>query len=463
MNDAVRTSANRPEVLIALAAACALLTGAGAAAGQTVTLDQAVREGLAESPAIRQAEAASVAASAGRWEAWGRFLPSARFGTSLFENDRLQRTATDPITGGIVNLPDSLIARRLSYGTRATFDADWTVFDPAGMMSIRAARAEAAGAGHTLRGARARIAAEVTLAYLQALEAGAVLEWRRADVHRAAELRRLAEGRFDVGEVPEVDVLQARLAEGDAELALIEAEGTAEAARLALLEHLGARAGGGLELVEPQLPEGSRLPSEETLRRLVLEESAELAALRADRSVAVSNRRAHQAQMLLPSLSLGATRYRSEFGPTREAMTLDPRNEETYYGVSLSWSPLFQPGRRMAERQRTAAAVSGAEARMASLRGALTRELETALATLRRADLLRQRSELNLELAARQREQAAERYRVGVAPLVERLQAEGLAREAERQAIAARYAPLRALAELQRLSGSDLIPLHDDR
>jgi outer membrane protein TolC len=447
-------------LLLLTAAALSAATPAGAQApvpATPLTLEAAVRSGLAGSPAVRQAEAAAVAGSAARWDAWGRLLPSVRFGTSLFENDRLQRTATDPITGGIVSLPDSLIARRLSYGTRVTFDADWTVFDPAGMMSIRAANADAAAAGHSLRGARARIAAEITLAYLQALEAEAVVAWRRAEVERAAELRRLAEARFEVGEVPEIDLLQARLAEGDAELGLIEATAAAETARLALAEHLGPDAR-QFVLREPEVPSSGALPSEEILRRIVLEESAELAALRAERSAAVAGRRAHQAGLLLPSVSVGATRYRTEFGQTRDALTFDPRNEETFYGLSLSWSPLLQPGRRVAEQRRTGAAVAAAEARLAIRRAALEGELQTALSTLRRGDLLQQRSELNLRLAARQREQAAERYRVGVAPLVERLQAEGLAREAERQAIAARYAPLRALAELQRVSGAPLIP-----
>ena len=42
--------------------------------------------------------------------------------------------------------------------------------------------------------------------------------------------------------------------------------------------------------------------------------------------------------------------------------------------------------------------------------------------------------------------------------MVELRRAEGLAREAERQAVAARFAPLRALAELQRASGAPVLP-----
>jgi outer membrane protein TolC len=64
------------------------------------------------------------------------------------------------------------------------------------------------------------------------------------------------------------------------------------------------------------------------------------------------------------------------------------------------------------------------------------------------------RRALNLEIAGVQREQAEERYRLGAGSLAERLQAEALAREAERQAIIARYAMLRGLAQLQLASGN---------
>jgi outer membrane protein TolC len=87
---------------------------------------------------------------------------------------------------------------------------------------------------------------------------------------------------------------------------------------------------------------------------------------------------------------------------------------------------------------------------VAARRPALVREVETALARIRRARMLEERSTLNLALAERQREPAAERYRLGVAPITETIQAEALAREAERQAVTAEFARRRAVAELER-------------
>lgn len=436
----------------------AALSAPGAAAqapigADTLTLPEAVRMALGESPAVREAEAAQTTARAGRWESWGRFLPSVALFTGLNQGQVLQRTANDPVTGGIVQLPDSLIRLRETFSTSSAVSASWTVFDGGrGIWATRRASAEERAAGFARDAARARVAAGVTLAYVDVLEAEALREARRTELRRAEELVRVAQGRREVGQIPELELLQARLAEGDAEIGLLEAETAADAARLALLQHLGLRSDAPVVLRPPPAPALASLPAEEALRECALARSAEMAALRASQAAA---KRQVQAERwwFLPSVTVGATWVRSEFGQTREAITFSPRNEQAYYRVGLSWSPLDQPGLRMAERQRAQAALQLAEARVAGRRASLAREVEVALGYLRRARLLDERSRLNDQLAQEQLEQASERYRLGVAPLVERLQAEALAKEAERQAITARYAALRAIAELEQAAG----------
>ena len=449
----------RNAVLFSLLGAALLSAGTAAAqepAGR-LTLDQAVGMALARSPSLRQAESARAVAGAGRWESWGRLVPSLSLSTGLVESATLQRTASDPVTGGIVQLPDSLIRSREAYSTATALSAEWTLFDGGqSLWGVRRANAEVRAADLSLAAARARVASEVTLAYVGVQEADALREARRTELRRAAELVRIAEGRLEVGQVPELEVLQARLAQGDAELAVLEAESAAESARLSLFQHLGVRADSSLALVDPTAPAAAALPPEEALRTCALEQSTDLAALRASRSAASQGVQAER-WWFLPSVSVGATWRRSEFGLTREALTLNPRNEQTYYQLAFSWGPLDQPGRRIAERQRASAALRTAEARIEERRATLVREVEVALGQLRRARLLEERSRLNQQLAARQLEQASERYRLGLAPLVERLQAEALTKEAERQAITARFAALRALAELERASGVRLL------
>jgi outer membrane protein len=421
---------------------------------RTLTLDEAIRIALTRSPTLQQADAQRIRDGASEWEGWDRLLPSLNFSTGLNQNEILQRTVSDPITGGIIQLPDSLIDLRQTFGTQAALSASWTLFDGGrNIQNVRRARAEGRAADFAFDAAHARVAATVTIAYLNALEAAATEAVLRAEVNRSAELERTAVGRFEVGEVPEVDALQARLTASDAEINLMEAESASYTARLALFEHLQIAPGSGIALAEPPDPDLSALPSEEVLRELASERSAQLAAQGARLEAAERGVDA-QRWWFLPSVTVGANWIRSEFGQTRDALTFSPRNEQTYYRLNFSWSPLERPGGTIAERRRTQGNFRVARAELALQEAALVRGVETALDRLSRARALRERSEINLRLAERQRQQADERYRLGVAPLVERLNADALAAEAARQAIVARYAALRALAELEQAAGT---------
>jgi outer membrane protein len=419
----------------------------------TLTLEEAIRTALARSPSIREAEGQRMFAHASRYDSWGRLIPSLGYSSGFTRSDVTQRTSTNPITGGTVTLPDSLVQSLHSYGTQAVLSARWDVFDGGQTYwEIRQANAQAEAADYAFQSTRARVAADVALAYLDALEAVAQESAKKAQLESARELARVAAERFRVGEVPEIDNLQAQLAVSDAEIAVLESESSTDSARLALFENLGLPPDRQLALVEPQAPDSASIPSEDELRRRALNESAELASLRGDREAAERGLDAEK-WWFLPQVSLGIDWFRSEFGNNNDAFTLSPSNTQTTYSLGVSWTPFDRRGGLIADRRRARADVYTAEGRLASREASLAREVEVALGRLRRARLLEQKSRLNLTLARQQREQAAERYRLGLAPIVERLTAEALAADADRQGIAARYATLRALAELERSAG----------
>jgi outer membrane protein TolC len=435
---------------LALHAAVAAAQGAPPPpAGGALTLEEAVATAVGASPEIRAAEAQRTASRATRWSSWGQLIPTLRLSSGLNQSDILQRTAEDPITGGIVALPDSLISRRRTFGTSGVLALDWIVFDGGRRVwGVRQAEAEIRSADHMLELARARTVATVAGAYLDLLEATALERVQEAEVERAQGLLRLAQGRFDVGGVPEIDLLQAQIAAGDAELALMEASSQVEAARQALAVHLPGLDLSGVGVVEPAILEAGALPAAGEVQACSVEGNPEIASLRAQVDAA---RRGQEANRfwLLPTVTVGTTRVRSEFGQSSNALTLEPSNEQTYYRVGLSWNPLDQPGQRLAERSRALATRESSEAMLQSRRSAIGRDTRLAVDQLQRARQQEERRLLNLRLAGLQREQALERYRSGVGTLLEQLQGEALAREAERQAIAARYAGLRALAALQ--------------
>jgi outer membrane protein len=421
----------------------------------TLRLERALEIALASSPELRHAEAQALGASAGRLEGWGRLVPSILVSTGIARGAALQRTATDPLSGRIVDLPEDEVELWRTYATQAAVSADWTLFTGGQqLLQIRRAEHEARAARLTLAAARARVGAGVTLAYLDALEADALRRVRQADLERAGALVDAAEARFEVGEAPEIDVLQARVGMNDADLALMEAEIQAEAARLVLAQYLAGGAPADGVLLAPARPAVLEWEPER-IRACALRHSAELEA-HAARARAGGTARTAAAWSFLPTIRAGATWARSEFGQTRDAITSEPRNENTTYRLTMSWTPLDQPGHWLANRRRAAALEAETAAALAVRRPAVERQVEMSLTRLQRARLLRERSELNLELAARQREHAAERYRVGVAPITEMIQAEALAREAERQAVTARFADLRALAEIETAAGVSL-------
>lgn len=437
----------------ALGLASALAPGgadAQAAGGDTLRLEEAVHTALYASPELRQAEARAAAAGAGQWDAWGRLMPSVSLWSDFSSQGTLRRTGEDPITGGPVLLPDSLIQFRETFQTRAGVNLNWTLLDGGQRFwQVRRARRDA-DAGHAAADAAlARVAAGVTIAYLDVLEAEAQWRVRSAEVERAHALAEAAQARFEVGDAPELDVLQARLAASDAELAMEEAQAAAETARLVLVEYLEPDTDPDVALAPPAPASAIERLSEDELRQCALNGSADLAASRARLEAARMGAAAWR-WSVLPTVRFGVGWGRAEFGETREALTLGPRNESTTYSVAVSWNPLSQPGQWVGDRQRARAAEAEAEANLAAHRPAIVREVEVALGRIRRARMLEERSLLNLELAARQREQAAERYRLGVAPITETIQAEALAREAERQAVTAEFARRRGYAELER-------------
>ncbi|HEX6642209.1 MAG TPA: TolC family protein, partial [Thermoanaerobaculia bacterium] len=228
-------------VRFGIAASVALLVAMDAAGQTRITLEDARRVAAESSPALREAAARAGIGSAGRIESWGRLLPSVRLSAGVDRSGVLQRTAEDPITGGIVSLPDSLIEERRSYGTTAMLSLDWTLFDGGqNWLELRRAGALSDAADQRLSAARAHARANATIAYLDALEANAQAEVRDAEARRARTLLDAAETRFRTGAVPEIDMLQASLALNEAELALEDARIEVDAARAALAVYVGS-------------------------------------------------------------------------------------------------------------------------------------------------------------------------------------------------------------------------------
>lgn len=439
----------------AAVAALLLLPVSGAAQeGEPLTLTAAVQAALARSPEVQRADASRARARAERADGWGAILPRVSLSSGLARTDVLQRTATDPLTGGNVELPDSLVQSHRGFGTTAVASLDWTLFSGGRTLNrAAAARIRLRAAEHEGAAARVQVEAETTLAYLDALEAEALVEVRAAEKTHAEALERTALARYETGQVPEIDLLQAQLAASEAVIALLDATAEARVRRLALLGRAGLRADRAYRLEPP----AAALPVDAAgLADRLLTASPVLARVRAEQHAARRERSAARSGLLLPTVTLGMDRVWSEFGQSRDAFTLEPRNTQAYYRLSVSWSPLARGGAMFAESHRASAALLAAEAESRAAEQRVEHEVAAGVERWTRAGAVAVRARLNLALAERQREQAEERYRLGLAPLTERLYANARWAEAARQEVLARYAPLRAVAELERATGVSL-------
>lgn len=105
---------------------------------------------------------------------------------------------------------------------------------------LRKARQAAASAD--LAGAATNLTTVVTQQYLTVLQARENAAVARKQLERNQEFLRLAQARFDVGQATLIDVRQAQVARGQAEVALLRAETAVSVEKLRLFEQMGVSA-----------------------------------------------------------------------------------------------------------------------------------------------------------------------------------------------------------------------------
>jgi outer membrane protein len=209
---------------------------ASAAAQQppaTLSLEEAVRLARSHNPLFRATANDENVADWEVAEAYGAFLPNLVVGSGI--NYQLEGTPRfGNFSGAELGLSRSPPQYFSSYDIQLGMQISGaTLFDAArARASSRATEARIEAAGFTLD-------ADVTSQYLDALQASDMVTLRRQELETADEAFKLAQGRVDAGAAPRLDVAQAEVSRGRAEVALLQAENDARAQRLALLQLLG--------------------------------------------------------------------------------------------------------------------------------------------------------------------------------------------------------------------------------
>lgn len=305
--------------LVVLTVALLLVSGLAAdslAALQEVpaelSLEQAVDIARENNPQIARARNDEVAADWRVREAYGSLMPSATFTGGL----SWQGSGETQLAGGQVTLGDLGFGNQPSYYSSSyrlgvNLSLSWaTLLAPGQQKASR--RATLAG----IEGTEWTIVTQVTGGYIDV--------WRQQEGVRIAQLQlenaefnlRLAQGQLEVGQVTPIDVGQAEVQVGRAEVTLLQAQNALTTSRMRLLQLLGVPIDQSFEVTTPfELSEPTW--ELETLTAVALEDNPDLKAsrLQSDAS-AIAVRSAWSSYM--PSLSIGA----GWSGFTREASSV---------------------------------------------------------------------------------------------------------------------------------------------
>ncbi|WP_158617127.1 TolC family protein [Corallococcus exercitus] len=387
-----------------------LLLWGGSALGEPLTLRSALLEATSQAPALAQARAREAVARG---------------------EEELARTFS-PLTlsvGGGGNDPRwtvGLTQRLPAPGARAA--------------RVLAAELTARGAADERRASEATARADARRAYFSLVRARQLLETSARALALARESEAAAVLLFETGAAPELDLLQARIARGSAEVQWLTRQGEITAATAALALLLGRPPGAALEPVDeppPALPSleavlavGARSPAAEARQGEVSAAEATLRASRRER---------------WPTPTVGVS-----------VEADGPGGRSTYLRGALDLD-LFLPGLGRGETVRAAASLELARARQNEERRSRWTELVSSHARLSAAlaGLARYAEEI-LPAVEKTEGMALESYRVGRSPRVALNAALQTATEMRTQAIEAAFAAQSAFADLELAAGVPL-------
>ena len=416
----------------------ALLAAQQTTAGVTLSLDQAVERAMSRSPALAQATQSVDNAATGRRTAYGSFLPSlsASSSASLRSANRF-----DPATDRIVSGSSDSYSAGLSAG--------YDLFTG----GKRFADLERSGAD--LNAAEARreeqrfaVTLQTKQLFFAALRQSELLEVAGSRLRQAEESMAMTRRQAAVGMATASDTLRARLEMVNARQAVLQAETSTRAARFALGRQVGEQ-----QPVTPAAPEGlepTPLPlSDDEVLALAEESSPSVRAARAATGAAgaaySSARTAY-----LPTL-----RVSSGYSWANENASFGGGNTSWSRGLSGSY-PIFNGFQReatisRADQTRAVARLQEEDARLAA-----RMEADGALHTLATATAAIEIAQEAVAVADEDLRVVRERYRVGVATVLDVVTSQIALDQARVNLVGSRYDYVTARAELEAILGRTL-------
>jgi outer membrane protein len=471
----------------------------------TLTLEQAVGLARQYNPEFRIQRNSQVTADWGAREAYGALLPS----VSATSGMSYQAEGTPNFGGGVTGA-DLGLDRTPSYLTSSyglNLNLNWS---GATFFRIGEQRANRTATYARVAAADFALATEITRQYLAALRARDGVTLAEQELETANEAHRLAQARFDAGDATRLDVTQAEVDRGRAEVALLQARNQLENETTALLQRMGMDVSMQVELTSTFDIFEPRWTLDELIAEAMSAQPA-LAAARADESAGRAQARAAR-MSYLPTIQafgrwsgftrqtndegylIGSARARAE-GRVRECefwntvsaglssplpdrptncgqYALTPAQEQQIiasnsvfpfdfsqqpatFGLQVSL-PIVDGFTRERTVQTARIAADDARERRRSQELELRARVTSSLRALEMAYATVALEERNAAAAAEQLELARERYRLGAGSILELTQALSQKASADQRHLAALYSFHEGLAELEAAVGRPL-------
>jgi outer membrane protein len=402
----------------------------------TVTLEQAVQMALTANPTVVQARGQVAIAAAGKREAIGNFLPS------LSANSNY---STQP-GREILNTTTNSVIRPASHSYSASLSSSITLFDGFRQYANRrSAVATYENADAALVNQQFQITLQTKQAFFSALAANDLVRVAERAIQRAEEQLRVSRDKLAAGSAIRSDTLTGQVGLANAQLQLLNAQ-TQRATQEATLARLigvdgSVRPAADSSLFRPVTVDTSELRQEAMQQSPVVIQAA--TALRvADANVAIA--RAQYMPTLTGSYS------RSWSGSALDSLS---GTWSLRFGLSL---PIFNGFTRETGVSRSVANRETAQAQADDARRQVNQQLTQYLAALAAAQSSEQIAQVSLAAADEGLRVQQERYRLGLATIIDVLTAQVSLDQADVDIVQARLNYLVAKAQIEALIGREL-------
>jgi outer membrane protein len=401
-----------------------------------LTLADVTDIALRNNPATRESWAQSRAAAYAFGTARTRWIPPVDASVNASRTRSVIATATD-----------NVVRERTQYAPQLSLD--FLVFDLGGRSgSIEAARQNLFAAGLTHNATVQNTVLQVQVGFFTYMATKGLVAARTTQLSGARANLAAAEQRHQVGLATIADVLQARTAVSQAQLALETSQGDVHIARGTLAAGMGlpANVTYDIDASAAEIPVGTIAVSVDSLIDAAVRNRPDLLAARAAARSAVAQIRVARAAGL-PSLTMGGTYGRTYIAPSNAGGST--------FGLSLGLQiPLVSAFTNRYDVNAARARADAATARADGVRQDVIQEVFTSYYALQTATQRVSTTDALLASAVQSEEVAAGRYREGVGSIIDLLTAQSALADARAAQVQARWQWSMTLAQLARDAGS---------